>query len=110
VGFHKYVSVIVGEGIRIPHGLSLPVSIAYTESRGTGRAHVYGKTTAQMFPNKTVVIPAGTEVEGDATLTGGSWTIHWNEVNVRGVHAEISATNNESLGNLRGRNVILNVR
>jgi len=109
-GFHKYVSTIVSAGIQIPHGLSLPVSIAYTEARGSGRAHVYGKTTAQLFPSKTVVIPAGTEVEGDAVFSGGSWTIHWDEVNIRGVHAEISATNNESVGSLRGRNVILNVR
>jgi hypothetical protein len=109
-GFHKYVATIVNQGIQIPHGLSLPVSIAYTESRGTGRAHVYGKTTAQLFPSQTVVIPAGTEVEGEAVLRGGSWTIHWDEVNLRGVHAEIYATTNEALGSLRGRNVILNVR
>jgi hypothetical protein len=108
--FHKYVATLVNEGVQIPHGLSLPVSIAYTESRGVGRLHVYGKTTAQLFPNKNVVIPAGTEVEGEAVLAGGVWTIHWQEVNIRGVHAEISATSNESEGSLRGRYVILNVR
>ena len=110
VGFHKYVSSMVSAGVQIPHGLRLPVSIAYTESRGSGRTHVYGKTTAQLFPSNTVAIPAGTEVEGDAVLCAGSWTIHWDEVNIRGVHAAISATNNESVGSLRGRNVILNVR
>jgi len=109
-GFHKYVATLVNAGIQIPHGLSLPVSIAYTESRGVGRLHVYGKTTAKLFPSKNVVIPAGTEVEGEAVLAGGSWTIHWEEVNIRGVHAEISATSNESEGSLRGRYVILNVR
>jgi hypothetical protein len=109
-GFHKYVSTLVSAGIQIPHGLNLPVSIAYTESRGIGRLHVYGKTTAQLFPNKSVVIPAGTQVEGEAVLAGGSWTIHWEEVNIRGVHTEISATSNEAEGSLRGRYVILNVR
>ena len=109
-GFHKYVATLVNAGIQIPHGLSLPVSIAYTESRGVGRLHVYGKTTAQLFPSKNVVIPVGTEVEGEAVLTGGSWTIHWEEVNIRGAHAEISATSNEAEGSLRGRHVILNVR
>jgi len=108
--FHKYVATLVNEGVQIPHGLSLPVSIAYTESRGVGRLHVYGKTTAQLFPNRRAVIPAGTEVEGEAVLAGGSWTIHWEEVNIRGVHAEISATTNESEGILRGRYVIVNVR
>ena len=90
--------------------MNLPVSIAYAESRGVGLAHVYGRTTAQLFPNPTVVIPAGSEVEGEAVLSGGAWTIHWDEVSVRGVHATISATTIEPSGGLRGRNVILNVR
>ena len=109
-GFHKYVASIVAAPVQIPHGLRLPVAIAYTEARGTGRAHVYGKTTAQLFPSPTVVIPAGTEVEGEAILSAAGWTIHWDEVNLRGVHAEISATNMESEGTLRGRHVILNLR
>ncbi|MGA2609102.1 MAG: hypothetical protein ABSH01_16800 [Terriglobia bacterium] len=110
VGFRKYVATLVNAGIQIPHGLSIPLSIAYTESNGVGREHVYGKTTAQLFPNKNVVIPVGTEVEGEAVLSGGSWTIYWDEVSVRGVHAQISAISHESAGSLRGRNVILNVR
>jgi hypothetical protein len=110
VGFHKYVATLINAGIQIPHGLSIPLSIAYTESRGVGREHVYGKTTAQLFPNKTVVIPLGTEVEGEAVESSGNWTIHWDEVSVRGVHAQISAISHESVGSLRGRNLILNVR
>jgi len=110
LGFHKFVATVVNAGIEIPHGFNLPVAIAYTESRGTGRMHVYGKTTAQLFPNKDVVIPMGTEVEGEAVLRDGSWTIYWDEVSIRGVHARISAISNEAEGSLRGRNVILNVR
>ncbi len=109
-GFHKYVTTLINAGVQIPHGLSIPLSIAYAESRGVGREHVYGKTTTQLFPNKSVVIPIGTEVEGEAVMSGGSWTIHWDEVSVRGVHAQISAISRESVGSLRGRNVILNVR
>lgn len=110
LGFNKYVATLVNAGIQIPHGLNIPVSIASTESRGTGRMHVYGRTTAQLFPNKNVAIPAGTDVEGEAILNSGNWTIHWDEVNVRGVHAAISAVSEESEGSLRGRNVLLNVR
>jgi hypothetical protein len=110
LGFNKYVATLVNAGVQIPHGLSIPVSIASTESRGTGRMHVYGKTTAQLFPNKNVAIPVGTDVEGEAILSGESWTIHWDEVSVRGVHATISAVNEEPEGSLRGRSVILNVR
>lgn len=109
-GFHKYVANLVGAGIQIPHGLTLPVTVASAESRGVGRLHVYGRTSADLFPNKNLAIPAGSEVEGEAVLAGGTWTIHWDEVNVRGVHAQISATNQEAEGSLRGKFMILNVR
>ena len=109
-GFHKYVGTIVDAGIQVPHGLALSVAIVSTESRGAGRMHVYGKTTTALFPNKSLVIPAGTEVEGEAVLISAMWVIHWDELNVRGVHAPISATNQESEGNLRGRSLILQVR
>lgn len=49
-------------------------------------------------------------MEGEAVKIAGNWTIHWEELSVRGVHAQISAINQESEGSLRGRNVILNVR
>lgn len=109
-GFHKYVASIVDAGIQVPHGLALSVAIVSTESRGAGRMHVYGKTTTALFPNKSLVIPAGTEVEGAAVLSNALWTIHWDELNVRGVHAQISATNQESGGSLRGRSLVLEVR
>ncbi len=110
IGFQKYVTALASAPIQIPHGLSMPVSIASTESRGAGRMHVYAKTTSQLFPNRNLVIPQGTEVEGEAVLTAGTWTIHWDELSVRGVHADISATSQESQGSLRGKNEILNVR
>jgi hypothetical protein len=109
-GFHKYVATIVDGGIQIPHGLTLSVAIVSTESRGAGRMHVYGKTTNAQFPTRNLVIPAGTEVEGEAILISGIWTIHWDELSVRGVHAPISATNQESEGSLRGRSLVLQLR
>jgi hypothetical protein len=96
--------------IQIPHGLKMMVAIASTESRGIGRMHVYGRTTTELFPNKNLIIPTGTEVEGEAVLSSGIWTIHWDEVNVRGVRAQVSATSQESEGSLRGRSVVLSVR
>jgi hypothetical protein len=109
-GFHKYVATIVDARIQVPHGLALSVAIISTESRGAGRMHVYGRTTTDLFPNKSLVIPAGTEVEGEAVLSSAMWTINWDELNVRGVHAQISATNQESEGSLRGRSLVLKVR
>ena len=110
LGFRKYVTTLVNAGIQIPHGLTIPLAITYAEANGSGYLYVYGKTTAQLFPNAKVVIPMGTEVEGEAVKIAGNWTIHWEELSVRGVHAQISAINRESEGSLRGRNVILNVR
>lgn len=109
-GFHKYVANIMDAGIQVPHGLTLSVAIVSAGSRGVGRMHVYGKTTSDLFPNRSLVIPAGTEVEGEASLSSGMWTIHWDELNVRGVHAQISATNQEAEGSLRGRSLVLKVR
>jgi len=110
LGFHKYVATIVDAGIHIPHGLVLPVVIVSTESRGTGRLHVNARTTSDIFPNANLVIPVGTIVEGDADRVGGQWEIHWDEVNVRGVYAEISASSQEPAGSLPGRSVVLNAR
>jgi hypothetical protein len=109
-GFHKYVSRLASAPLQIPHGLAMSVAVVSTESRGTGRLHVYGKTTSDLYPNKALIIPAGTEVEGNAVLSSAMWTIHWDELNVRGVHAQISATNQESEGSLRGRSFVLNVK
>jgi hypothetical protein len=109
-GFHKYVINVVNARIQVPRGLALSVAITSTESRGVGRLDVYGKTTTDLFPNKNLVIPAGTEVAGNAVLSNAMWTIHWDELNVRGVHAPISAISEESAGSLRGRSLVLNVR
>lgn len=109
-GFHKYVSGVVEQGIHVPHGLALSVAIISTEPRGAGRLRVYGKTTTAIFPSHSLVIPAGTEVEGEAVLLSAMWTIHWDELNVRGIHAAISASNKETEGTLRGRSLVLQVR
>jgi hypothetical protein len=108
--FTKYVTIAKNEGVKIPRGISMPVSIVATESAGVGRVFVYGRTTAQLFPTSTVFIPAGSEVEGDAILSGGNWTIHWTDVKVRGLQAQISGTSQEAEGSLRGRFVLLRVR
>lgn len=108
--FHKYVATLATAPVQIPHGLALSVAIISTEADGVGRLHVYGKTTMNLFPNKNLVIPAGTEVEGEAHLSSSTWTITWDEMNVRGVHAQIAATNQEPEGSLRGRSLVLKVR
>jgi len=110
LGFHKYVTKIVDSGIRIPKGINFPVVITSAEAQGTGRLHLRGRTIADLFPSREVVIPAGSEVEGDADRSGGAWLVHWDEMSVRGVHAQISATSHEPEGSLQGRSVVLSLR
>jgi hypothetical protein len=109
-GLHQYVSTILTSAIEVPHGLNIPVAVASTESRGVGRLHVYGRTTTDLFPNRTLVIPAGSPVEGEAVQSGGTWTIHWDELDIRGLHAQVSATSQELSGNLRGKILVLRLR
>ena len=109
-GFHKYVFHIVSAGIHVPSGVAMPVSIVSAQKSGSDRWHVYGKTKMDLFPNHHLVIPAGTEVVGEASLNSAAWTIHWDELNVRGVHTAIVATNQETQGSLAGRSMVVTVR
>jgi hypothetical protein len=108
--FTHSVTIAKNEPIKIPSGISMPVTIVSTEAAGAGRMLVSGRTTTQLFPSKSLVIPAGTEVQGHAVLAGGSWTIRWTDVNVRGVYAPISGTSQEAEGSLRGKSVVLSVK
>jgi len=108
--FTKDVAMIRNQGVRIPAGLNLPVTIVSTEAQGAGRLYVSGRTTMELYPSRDLVVPAGSEVEGEAMRAGGGWVIHWTEVNVGGVRAEIHGTTLEDAGILRGRSLVLNVR
>ncbi|HZP00128.1 MAG TPA: hypothetical protein VFD30_07530 [Terriglobia bacterium] len=97
--------------IVIPTGVSLPVSIVSTESLGVGRLRVVGRTTSDIFPSPSVVVPAGSLIEGAAQRVGNMWAIRWNEVTIRTVRVPLSATSQESAGGtLRGRPVLAKVR
>ena len=97
--------------IVIPRGTSIPVSIQFTESLGAGRLHVVGRTTSDIFPSPSVVVPAGSAIEGTAQRVGEAWKIYWNEVSIRGARALLSARSQERAGgSLQGRVLVVNVR
>jgi hypothetical protein len=109
--FQQQVARALAAPVVVPRGTAIPVSIRSTESRGAGRIRVEARTTRDLFPSSTVVIPAGSVVEGVAQRSGGSWMIHWTGVSFRGQQAAIDAASEEvAEGSLRGRVLVIKVR
>ena len=95
----------------IPAGVRFPLTVVGTESEGVGRLHVEAQTTAPLFPNTHLALPAGSKVEGDATLVDGTWKIRWNWVSVRGKRAPINGTSELTAGeSLSGMRVVVEAR
>jgi len=73
--------------------------------------NVMGRTTSDLFPNPSLVIPAGSAFEGVAEKIGSSWDIAWREVSIQGKQVLLSARNTEpAVGPLEGRVLVVNVR
>lgn len=109
--FQTTVSGVLRAPIVIPSGTSMPVVIESTQFHGAGQVSVTARTTSDLFPNKAVVIPAGSEVQGIAQRVGKNWKIYWNSVSVRGRRANITGTNQVSEGEtLKGSSLEVNVR
>ncbi len=109
--FRQQLSTALSGPMVIPRGASIPLAIESTESRGTGRIRVLGRTTADVFPTSTLVIPANSPVQGTGQLVSGVWRIRWTELSIRGLRADIIATSEEPRAEtLKGRLMIIKVR
>jgi len=109
--FQMTVSGAVAAPIVIPSGTSIPVVIVSTEFQGAGQAVVMARTTSDLFPSKSVVIPAGSQVVGNAQRQGTKWKIYWNTVSVRGHPAHLSATSETSATeDLKGQAMFVQTR
>lgn len=109
--FQMTVSGAVAAPIVIPSGTSIPVVIVSTEFQGAGQAVVIARTTSDLFPSKSVVIPAGSQVVGNAQRQGTKWKIYWNSVSVRGHPAHLSATSETSVAEgLKGQAMFVKTR
>jgi hypothetical protein len=106
----QFVSSALAAPVVIPHGITIPAVIQAAQSRGAGRVQVQARTTTDIFPSTGVVIPAGSEVEGSASLDSGGWHIYWTDLSIRGVRTQVSATNEEPAGSLRDRILVIHVR
>ncbi len=109
--FRQQVSAALAAPIVIPAGTSIPLIIQSTEFSGVGRVQVWSKTAREIFPSPTVVVPAGSAVEGIGGMVSGKWVIHWTSLSIRGRRVPISASSEEPGGEaLRGRTVLATVR
>ena len=109
--FQMTISTAVAAPMVIPAGTLLPVVIVSTQFQGAGQAVVVARTTSDLFPSKAVVIPAGSQVVGNAQRQTTKWTIYWNSVSVRGSQAHLSAVSEISdTGGLTGQAMMVQVR
>jgi hypothetical protein len=109
--FRQELSQAIEAPIVIPKGTALPVLIEATESRGAGRLSVHGRTTSDIFPSRTSVVPAGSEIEGTATRVAGEWKILWTDVSIRGARVAFSGTSSEPTAQrLGGKLLVIRVR
>ena len=110
--FQKQVSSAAEAPIAIPSGTALPMVVRSVKFDGVGRLLLEGRITADLFPNRHLVIPAGSRVEGYATRRADQeWIVRWTSVSIRGREARIS-TARDSLpaSGLRGQQVTAIVR
>jgi hypothetical protein len=109
--FQATVTNVLRAPIVIPSGTALRVVIESAQFHGSGQVSVTARTTSDLFPNKAVVIPAGSQVQGIAQRAGQNWKIYWSSVSVRGSQAKIAGTNKVSqVQSLKGSSLEINVR
>lgn len=109
--FRQQLSTALQAPTVIPRGTTIPLTVLSTETRGVGRVRVLGRTAMELYPSASVVIPAGSPVEGTAELVAGKWRIRWTEISIRGTRVPFSANSEEPAGGtLRGRMLVVKVR
>ena len=107
----QQVSTALATPVVVPAGTLLAVRIETTQSRGVGRLAVLGRITTEVYPSPTMVIPAGSEIEGTAERVANTWRIRWTDVSIRGARAPFTAASEEPAGqHLAGKTLQVRVR
>ena len=91
--FRQQLQRALATPIEIPRGTRLPVVIKSATGGHSGMRRIFGATTADIFPNAHVVVPAGSVVEGTAESASGRWRIRWREISLRGASVALRAEN-----------------
>ncbi|MGH9397207.1 MAG: hypothetical protein ACRD18_10210 [Terriglobia bacterium] len=109
--FQQKVSSAMARPIVIPRGTAIPMIVRSVSFDGVGRVQLEAETSAELYPNSRVVVPAGSRVDGWGQESGGRWTLHWTAVSIRGSQAHISATDHvASASRLRGEHLTVMTR
>ncbi len=109
--FRLTISGVLAQPIVIPAGTAIPVVISSTQFQGAGQAVVLARTTSDLFPSQATVIPAGSQVVGNAQREGTKWRIYWTSVSVRGREARLSAISETSADEtLKGQTIVIQTR
>jgi len=110
-GFRSEMESVLRTPLVIPAGVRFPLTVVRTLPEGAGRLRVEAQTTAPLFPNAHLALPAGSSVEGEATLADGTWKIRWTSVSVRGKRAPIRGATELTAGeSLSGMRVVVEAR
>jgi len=90
-GFQQQVSAALAKPIVIPAGAQIPLIVRTASFNGVGRVLVEAQTVADVYPNRNVVIPAGSLVDGWGSQVSGRWIIHWTSLSIGNRQARITA-------------------
>ena len=109
--FDQEVTAALRAPLVIPAGTALAVRVETAPSRGVGRLALLARTTSEVYPSPTLVIPVGSEVQGTAERVAGVWRIHWTDVSIRGRRVPIAAASKEpARESLGGKLFVVTVR
>lgn len=100
--------------VLIPKGTVIPVKVESTRPGARGQTVILARSRSFVLPDKTVMIPAGSQIEGMAHQRAGKWEIHWHSVSVLsagGSQADIQAMNEiPGKTSLYGRSLLIKAK
>src|SRR5690349_6320854 len=102
------------DSVLIPKGTVIPVKVESTRPGDRGQTVILARARSFVLPDKTVLIPAGSQIEGMAHRRAGQWEIHWHSVSVvsaEGREADIQAMNEvPGKASLYGRSLLIKAK
>lgn len=105
--FQQQVYTDLQKPLAIPAGARIPLVVRSMSFNGVGRILVEAQTVGDLYPNRNVVIPAGSVVDGWGAEALGRWIIHWTAISIGNRQARIAATSEASAGiSLQGERFI----
>ncbi|HUY13136.1 MAG TPA: hypothetical protein VMX16_05805 [Terriglobia bacterium] len=109
--FQQQVAGAISAPVVIPTGTAIPLKIESASFDGVGRMALQARTTADLFPNDHLVVPAQSTLTGYGQRVAGHWVVHWSTVEIGGTPVKIRTAPERSLGaHLSGEKFVAVVR